>query len=143
MLTKFLTTYDSPSLQCVNGQQLVDYFKRNSEDTRMNTVAQFHLNQARVLLDITAPRTVCVSARGQGANDQIQGAALLGHDSYSEQQAIDYLSTLDPKNYKVSAWGDEWRIEIDNPRIQVASNSFGHAAIKAVGAYLQLTWGNG
>lgn len=108
----------------------------------MHTVAQFHLNQARVQLDKTTPKTVCVSARGQGANDQIQGAALLGHDSYSEQQAIDYLSTLDQKNYKVSAWGDEWRIEIDSPSIQVSDNTFGKAAIKAVGAYLRLTWVN-
>ena len=106
----------------------------------MHTVAQFHINQARVLLDLTSPKTVCVSARGQGANDQLTGAALLGSDGFAEQQAIDFLSTLDPRGYKVSAWGDEWTIEIDSPRIKVISSSFGQASIKAVRAYLQLTW---
>jgi hypothetical protein len=105
------------------------------------------LKQVREHIGQNQPQNVQASARGQGMDGHLisKGAALLGlFEStldYKFQISKDYLASLGSANYRVSAWGDEWRVNIDNPSIEVVAPSFTQAVIKAATSHVQITLG--
>jgi hypothetical protein len=132
-----------------NVERFSAHHKQSSEDARMTNTAQNHFRHVREYIGQAQPQNAQASARGQGMGGLLisKGAALLGHTQSSEdyqfQIAKEYLSCLGSANYRVSSWGDEWRVNIDSPSVEVVAPSFTLAIVKASTAHVRLLmWGD-